>query len=296
MIPRAQPANGARLEESVVSMDRRIFLGGAGAIVGGTLGGIGLSEAAEVLGDQKPITQKEWEALYRSYGSAQFTCVRASQAVEGPYYFDNSPLRSAVAEGRKGERLRLGITIGGMLSPIASRCFPLAGAVVDIWQTDAAGIYSNVGGDLQTVDTTGQAFLRGHQITDEKGYVEFETIVPGWEVIALPPPAIVGARTNHIHVKVYHGRDVLTAQLYFPDPLLDHLFAEVEPYKSHTRMTAPGLPRFYERVRNDKDGLFLADKSTPMPVERVNGVLTAKATIGMISQGNRGQATLFRGG
>jgi hypothetical protein len=33
-----------------------------------------------------------------------------------------------------------------------------------------------------------------------------------------------------------------------------------------------------------------------MPVERVNGVLTAKGTIGMISQGNRGQATLFRGG
>lgn len=277
-----------------MSIDRRVFLGGAGAIVGGTLGGVGLTEAAEVLAGQKPITQKEWESLYHSYGTAQFTCVRTSSAVEGPYYYDSSPLRSSIAEGRPGERLRLGITLGGMLSPVANRCFPLSGAAVAIWQTDAAGIYSNVGGDLQTVDTVGQDFLRGHQITDEKGYVEFDTIVPGWEVIAVPPPVIVGARTNHIHVKVFHGRDVLTTQLYFPDPLLDHLFADVEPYKSHTKMTAPGLPRMYDRVRNVSDGLFLADKSIPMPVERVNGVLTAKATIGMISQGNRGVQSLFR--
>lgn len=277
-----------------MAIDRRVFIGGAGAIIGGTLGSVGLSEAAEVLGGRKPITQKEWEALYRSYGQAPFTCVRTSSAVEGPYYYDSSPLRSAIAEGRPGEKLRLGITLGGMLSPIANRCFPLSGAVIDIWQTDAAGIYSNVGGDLQTLNTTGQTFLRGHQITDEKGYVEFETIVPGWEVIAVPPPVIVGARTTHIHVKVYHGRDVLTAQLYFPDPLLDHLFADVEPYKSHTMMTAPGLPKSYPRVRNAQDRLFLVDKSEPMTVERVNGVLTAKATIGMISQGNRGIAPLFR--
>ena len=273
---------------------RRGFLGGAGAIAGCTLGGVGLSEAAEVLGGRKPITRAEWDALYNSYGTARFTCVRTTEAVEGPYYYDSWPLRSAIAEGRPGERLRLGLTLGGMLAPTDNRCFPLAGAVIDIWQTDAAGLYSNVGGDLQTVDTTGQSFLRGHQVTDEKGYVEFDTIVPGWEVIALPVPGAVGARTTHIHVKAYHGRDVLTAQLYFPDPLLDHLFAEVEPYRSHTMMTAPGLTRSYPRVRNAQDRLFLADGSQPMAVERVSGVLMARATIGMVSRGNRGIAPLFR--
>ena len=275
-----------------MSFDRRVFLGGAGAIVGCTLGGVGLSEAAEVLGGRKPITKPEWDALTRAYGTAKMSCVKTSQAVEGPYYYDSSLLRSSIAEGREGERLRLGLTVGGMLGMNGSRCFALSGAVVDIWQTDAAGLYSNVGGDLQTVDTSGQQFLRGHQITDEKGYVEFDTIVPGWEVIAVGSG--VGARTTHIHVKVYHGRDVLTAQLYFPDPLLDHLFADVEPYRSHVMMTAPGLTKSYPRVRNVQDGLFLADKSEPMVVERVNGVLMAKATISMLSQGNRGIAPLFR--
>jgi len=277
-----------------MSFDRRVFLGGAGAMIGGTLGGVGISEAAEVLGGQKPITRDEWNAILRHAAQTQITCARTPQSVEGPYYFDASPQRRDIAEGRPGERVRLGITLGGVLAVAAGRCVPLSGAVIDIWQTDAAGIYSNVGSDLQTVDTIGQTFLRGHQITDENGYVEFDTIVPGWEVIAMPPPVIVGARTTHIHVKAYHGRDVLTAQLYFPDPLLDHLFAEVEPYKSHRLMTAPGLPRSYERVRNAQDGIFLADKSTPMAIERVNGVLTAKATIGMLSQ-VRARAPLFPG-
>ncbi len=48
-------------------------------------------------------------------------------------------------------------------------CYPLSGAIVDIWQTDPTGLYSNVGPDLQPVDTSGQFFLRGHQVTDEKG-------------------------------------------------------------------------------------------------------------------------------
>lgn len=42
-----------------------------------------------------------------------------------------------------------------------------------VWQTDATGLYSNVGTDLQPMDTVGQTFLR---VTDENGYVEFETI------------------------------------------------------------------------------------------------------------------------
>ena len=174
------------------------------------------------------------------------------------------------------------------------RCFPLAGAIIDIWQTSPAGLYSNVGKDLQPVDTRGQSFLRGHQVTDDKGYVEFDTIVPGWEIVPAAPPVGVAKRTTHIHVKAFHEREVLTTQLYLPDPLIDQLYADVEPYKSHRLLTAPGLSQSYERIRNGQDRFYNMAKAQPMGVQRVNGVLVAKATIGVISQFEPGVRTLFR--
>jgi protocatechuate 3,4-dioxygenase beta subunit len=171
---------------------------------------------------------------------------------------------------------------------------PLRGAVIDVWHTDATGLYSNVGADLQPVDTVGQTFLRGHQVTDENGYVEFDTIVPGWEIVAAPAPLNVARRTTHIHVKVFHEREVFTTQLFFPDQLLDGLYANVEPYKTHRLMTAPGLTRSYERIPNGNDAFFRESKSQPMTVARDKGMLVAKATIGVMSQGNLGFTPLFR--
>jgi protocatechuate 3,4-dioxygenase beta subunit len=229
------------------------------------------------------------------------TCVAATPMTEGPFYAESSLLRRSIAEKRPGLPLRLGITLGG-LSRQEGRCFPLAGVVVDIWHTSAEGLYSNVGKDLQPVDTTGQTFMRGHQITDDKGYVEFDTIVPGWEMVAAHPgvsipgvPAVVAAqRTTHIHVKAFHDREVLTTQLFFADSFLDQLYADVEPYKSHRMLSAPGLDRPYARIHNGQDRFFNEAKAQPMAVEQVNGVVVAKATLGVMSQGDRGFKTLFR--
>ena len=197
-----------------------------------------------------------------------------------------------------GTPLRVGITLGGLAAQ-PGRCFPLVGAIVDIWHTSPAGLYSNVGPDMQPVDTTGQTFMRGHQVTDETGYVEFDTIVPGWEIVAGrlggPKAAVFPAsRTTHIHVKAFYEREVLTTQLFLPDSLLDQLYAEVEPYKSHGVMTAPGLDRTYARIKNGADPFFAESKAKPLTLERINGVITAKVTLGVLSQDLQGVRTLFR--
>lgn len=275
-----------------MGFDRRIFLRSAGAIAGCALGRTGLVDAAEVRSGRAATTRKEWEALVGAAGQANFTCVRTSEILEGPFYYESSPLRRAISEQHAGERVRLGITIAGII--LADRCMPLTGAIVDVWQTDGMGLYSNVGADLQGVDTVGQTFLRGHQVTDENGYVEFDTVVPGWEIMAAPAPLHVALRTTHVHVKVFHEREVLTTQLFFPDPLLDDLYANVEPYKSHRAMTAPGLTRAYERIPNGKDRFYLESHSQPVTVTREKGMLVAKATIGVASQGNLGFTPLFR--
>ena len=61
--------------------------------------------------------------------------------------------------------LKLRITVASALRP-GDACPPLSDAVVDIWHADADGLYSNVGADLQTENTVGQTFMRGHQVTD----------------------------------------------------------------------------------------------------------------------------------
>jgi protocatechuate 3,4-dioxygenase beta subunit len=74
------------------------------------------------------------------------------------------------------------------------RCEPLAGALVDVWQCDAAGVYSGVEDIADRFDTTGKRFLRGHQVTDRQGLARFTTIYPGW----------YRGRTVHIHFKIRH--------------------------------------------------------------------------------------------
>jgi len=112
--------------------------------------------------------------------------------VEGPYYTPNPPQRTSLVEaGVVGEP----ILLTGFVWDTA--CQPIAGAVVDLWQSDGAGVYDNVG-----------YRLRGYTLTDGSGRYTMETVVPG----EYP------GRTPHIHVKVHPpGGAVLTSQMYFPD-------------------------------------------------------------------------------
>ncbi len=286
-----------------MGFDRRVFVSGLVAAAG--LGGCAALGADR--SRQGPTTAEDLDAMIRTVGRpGGLVCVRATESTEGPFYYETSLQRKSIAEKRPGVPLRLGITLGGLSmdpqnpSQETGRCFPLAGVVVDIWHADADGLYSNVGADIQPIDTLGQTFMRGHQVTDQNGYVEFDTIVPGWEIVAAvpgvpgAPPVVPFVRTSHIHVKAFYGREVVTTQLFFDDSLLDQIFAEVEPYKSHQILTVPRLDRPFSRIRNTEDFVFIGTKAQPMAVERIDGVLVANATLGVMSQGDRGFRTLFR--
>jgi protocatechuate 3,4-dioxygenase beta subunit len=110
---------------------------------------------------------------------------------EGPYFTPNSPRRrSIVPAGAAGTRL----TLTGRVLTTAGK--PVARALIDVWQCDAAGVYDN----------SGYRF-RGHQLTDARGRYSLITVVPG----------LYTGRTKHIHVKVQAPRKpVLTTQLFFP--------------------------------------------------------------------------------
>lgn len=170
-------------------------------------------------------------------------CVVRPSQTEGPYFVETdlnrSDIRSDPTDGAVSEgvplRLRFQVTrLGGQ------SCEPLAGALVDVWQCDAMGVYSGVEDFQGFFDTTGKRFLRGHQLTDREGMADFTTIYPGWYT----------GRAVHIHFKIRTRPDdadghEFTSQVYFEDSLSDRIFAE-QPYAAHEgERTLNSADRFY---------------------------------------------------
>ncbi len=133
-------------------------------------------------------------------------CVLIPQETEGPYPLDLSRnaamFRQNITEGKTGLPLNLRLTIQNM----SNNCAPIANARVDIWQCDKDGVYS--GYNQPGANTVGQTFMRGIQMTDSAGQVNFVTVYPGW----------YSGRITHIHFQVF-VTSVLraTSQIAFPD-------------------------------------------------------------------------------
>lgn len=152
------------------------------------------------------------------------TCVVKPEQTEGPYFVDEKLNRSDIREERDGVPLDLTFNVSRVDAGNAAACGPLAGAMVDIWQCDAQGQYSDVRDNAEGFDTQGETFLRGYQVTDENGTARFTTIYPGW----------YRGRTVHIHFKIRDTPESeqgyeFTSQLFFDDALTDEVFTQ-EPY------------------------------------------------------------------
>src|SRR6266540_522285 len=88
--------------------------------------------------------------------------------------------------------------------------------------------------------TMGKDFLRGYQMTDNNGTVQFTTIYPGW----------YQGRAIHIHDKfqIFNGTEKnleWTAQLYFNNTVNEQIDKEA-PYNSH------GIPQ----TLNEQDMIY----------------------------------------
>lgn len=167
-------------------------------------------------------------------------CVMTSRQVEGPFYFP-SPERQDLIEDRIGQKLQLRLQITRY-----PECMPIENAMVDIWHCDADGVYSGYpeeiardvwetmvfglkngtfeDGELHVDPVNDTRFLRGMQKTDSNGWVSFNTIIPGW----------YEGRVPHIHARVViNNQEQFTTQFYFREALLNNIYTNVAPYKTH---------------------------------------------------------------
>ncbi len=194
-------------------------------------------------------------------------CVVSPEMTEGPYFVDvglnRSDIRADTVSGAvsEGAQLTLALAIAQVAN---STCTPLANALVDIWHCDSDGVYSAV--TDRSFDTTSQNFLRGQQVTDANGQVQFVTIYPGW----------YSGRAVHIHFKVRSaaesgGTYEFTSQFFFDDAFTDQVYTAA-PYNDR-----PG-----RNTLNSNDGIYQGGGSQlVLPVTADGDGYRAAFTIGM---------------
>lgn len=174
-------------------------------------------------------------------------CVAKPELTVGPYFLDKQLNRSDIrvepstGEPSPGTPLQLAFRVQQIAN---GQCSPLPGAMVDIWQCDAAGLYSGVNDRMVGFNTEGKKFLRGYQVTDADGMATFTTIYPGW----------YQGRSVHIHFKIRTPAQAaladqtayeFTSQLFFDESLTDQIH-KAQPYAAK----GPG------RLRNERDGIY----------------------------------------
>jgi protocatechuate 3,4-dioxygenase beta subunit len=155
-------------------------------------------------GDDSPTSPSTGTSTGGS-GTSSACAVTPTETV-GPFPSVVDLVRTDIRDGKSGTPVALTITV----VDVNAGCAPVGRAVVEIWQCDAAGIYSQYGTQI------GQSFLRGVQMTDSNGQVTFTTIYPGW----------YQGRATHIHVEVtLNGNSVKVTQIAFPESVSAAVYA-----------------------------------------------------------------------
>ncbi|MBK8556743.1 MAG: hypothetical protein IPL65_13670 [Lewinellaceae bacterium] len=147
------------------------------------LKGLGLTALASTL-NATPGTAEIKKMAIKAMAPPSCTLIPTETA--GPFPLDLTEnafyFRQDVRESKTGALHNLKIRIIG-----ASNCQPMPNVRVNIWHCDKDGNYSGYG------TQTGLTYLRGYQMTDVNGEVDFTTIFPGW----------YPGRICHIHFQVY---------------------------------------------------------------------------------------------
>lgn len=222
-------------DEGPASIDRRRALIALGAIGAEITLGCAAGDGTEGLGDATAGDATTGAVADGSSGGvdpwpsfpSETQCTLAPDVGAGPYYFASGLERRDVREGRPGAELRLRLRVRD------ADCNPRSGLEVEIFQSDAGGVYSGYDNDPDRPPMLGLepdptvTYCRGTQVTDGAGQVEFVTLYPGWYTTRAP----------HIHVIVKLGDGTLhEAMVLFDHDMTVELYRSREPYSARPEM------------------------------------------------------------
>jgi protocatechuate 3,4-dioxygenase beta subunit len=202
---------------------------------------------------------------------------------EGPYFVDEllnrADIRVDPSDGTTQEGLLLLLSVSvSTLDTATGVTKPLPGAYVDLWHCNSQGLYS----DESANNTVGKKFLRGYQVSDRQGKVQFRSIYPGW----------YSGRSPHIHCKVrQYANGVksseLTTQFFFDEQLTQLVYSDSTlPYYPHG---LPDQPHVTDQVYTGNNSCItgaVAGDSLMLTLVRTAKYVTAKFDI-LIDASNR---------
>ncbi|KAJ5641349.1 hypothetical protein N7490_005349 [Penicillium lividum] len=109
--------------------------------------------------------------------SANTSCILTPTITDGPYYVWGEVIRENVKEDEYSDGVDVSLEVQYI---DINTCRPIPGALVDIWQANATGVYSGISeSGNYAAGGWDSTYLRGIQQTNQDGVVNFETIFPG---------------------------------------------------------------------------------------------------------------------
>lgn len=166
---------------------------------------------------------------------ANTSCVLAPEVTDGPYYVVGEYFRSNVKEAEYSDGVDVFLEVQYV---DINDCSPVRNVAVDIWNANATGVYSGIytSGNY-AADGLNSTYLRGVQLSDHEGVVQFETIFPGH----------YDGRATHTHLLAHTNATLLPngtisvwnkpvahiGQLFYPEDLRSAV-EEVYPYNTNT--------------------------------------------------------------
>jgi len=182
----------------------------------------------------------------RAFGEEALRHVTADDAM-GPFYPLSQPkdhdFDLSLVTGHKARALgRLLYVSGRVVNP---RGEPVANAVLEIWQSNAAGRYAHPGDtSAAPLDPNFQGYARIRSGPD--GSYRLKTVQPG----------LYDTRTRHIHFDVRGKASRLITQMYFEGEAAnetDPLLKLQEPEDRKTLISRPGTPT----AKQERDALVV---------------------------------------
>ena len=156
---------------------------------------VGAAGAAAACGGSEASPVSPTPTTTTTTTSPSAACAVSPSETVGPYPSLTDLIRSAIREGKSGTPVTLTITVVN----VNGNCAPVANAMVDVWQCDAEGHYSQY--SQPGYNGTSQTFLRGIQTTDSlaaahagycsgpavEGSVISKTAPPSLYAVMVPP-------------------------------------------------------------------------------------------------------------